>query len=176
MISLRAYDDRWPASYRAERTRILAAVRPIVAADGVFIEHVGSTAVPGLAAKPVIDIMLGLPRLADADRCIPSLERIGYEYRPDAEAYIPDRRYLEKRDDDRDTHHLHVVERSSTFWENQLLFRDALREDAGLAAGYARLKEELAGRFGADRIGYALAKSDFVDAALRKARRAAGRD
>jgi GrpB-like predicted nucleotidyltransferase (UPF0157 family) len=160
------YDPRWPGMYEDERARILDAIGPLVAA----IEHVGSTSVPGLAAKPVIDIMVGVSTLADANRCIEPIVNLGYHYVPEYEDEIPERRYFKKlRVDGTHTHHLHMVEISSQFWADHLLFRDYLRVHPETAWDYERLKRALAPHFtnGND---YAIAKTDFITEVLEKAR------
>ena len=112
------YDPRWPRRYDAERGRIVAAAGPWI----VAIEHVGSTAVSGLAAKPVVDIMGGLARLLDGDRCVAPLEALGWEYR--GEAGVPGRYYFRLWDGEKGACQLHVVERDGDFWRDHLAFRD----------------------------------------------------
>lgn len=168
------YDARWPAYYEEERARIRAEVGRVFLA----IEHVGSTSVPGLVAKPIIDIMATVYRLADAEERIPALEAIGYEYTPPEIAGIPERRYFDKRPPGeepnsirgRSTHHLHVVELGGDFWVRHLLFRDWLRTHPADAEAYARLKRELAARFGADREGYTNSKGPFIRSIEERAR------
>jgi len=119
------YDPRWPALFEEERSRLLATTGTLLA----VIEHVGSTAVPGLAANPIIDIMGGVRELSEVTRYVAALEGIGYEYVPQYEVSIPERRYFRKprtRQGPR-THHLHIVELTSDFWRRHLLFRDYLR-------------------------------------------------
>ena len=117
------YDDAWPSLYEEERARIERAIGPW--AEG--IEHVGSTAVPGLAAKPVIDIMVGVNSLDDSSILVERLVDIGYEYVPEFERVLPFRRYFRKMREGRRTHQIHLVERSNTeWWDRHLLFRDYL--------------------------------------------------
>jgi GrpB-like predicted nucleotidyltransferase (UPF0157 family) len=159
------YDERWPALFEEERARILALISPWVER----IEHIGSTSVPGLGAKPIIDIMVGLRSLDDARECIPRLESIGYEYIPKHEASLPERRYFHKGGTRRArTHHLHMVETTSCFWQRHLLFRDRLRADPALARRYYELKTELAARFPFDRDAYTSAKAPFIEELLSK--------
>ncbi len=159
------YDPRWPRIYEAERARILEAIGPWVAG----IDHVGSTAVPNLAAKPIIDILVGLRTLADAVHCIPRLQAIGYEYVPEYEDELPDRRYFRKGPAANRTHHLHMVERDSDFWAKHLLFRDYLRDHPDEARRYEALKRELAVRFTDDRDAYTESKTEFVESVVRRA-------
>jgi len=168
-IRIADYDALWPVLYEEEKGRVLAAIGPWVA----DIQHVGSTAVPGLGAKPIIDIMVGLRSLDDARHCIAPLEAIGYQYIPEYEDELPERRYFRRPGGDiyrgRGTHHLHMVETTSEFWRRLLLFRDYLRGHPEVAREYESLKQELAARYGADREGYTEAKTAFIRALEEKA-------
>ncbi len=155
------YDPQWPILYEKEKARILAVIGDKV----VAIEHIGSTAVPGLGAKPIIDIMVGVHHLAKADECIEPLQGIGYEYVPEYEVSIPERRFFR-----RSHFHLHVVERTSDFWERHILFRDFLRTHPETARQYHQLKTELAAKFGSDRDAYTAAKTSFIESVVAKAR------
>lgn len=166
-IEIVDYDATWPRQFEEERRRILAAIGRYVAA----VEHVGSTAVPGLAAKPIIDILVGLRSLADATNCINPLKVLGYEYVPEWEAELPERRYFRRVEPRPRTHHIHMVENTSEFWRRQLLFRDYLRAYPEDARAYETLKRDLASRFEVGR-EYAKAKSVFIKAILDKAGRA----
>ncbi len=173
-ITIAGYDACWPALYEEERGRILATIGPWVA----DIQHVGSTAVPGLGAKPIIDIMVGLRSLEDARRCIGSLETIEYEYVPEYEVEMPYRRYLRRRLPDGHPvlgYHLHMVETASGFWQRHLLFRDYLREHPETAGQYEALKRELAARYGSDHDGYSGAKTEFITGIEAKAREEAAK-
>ncbi len=159
------YDPQWPVVYGEEKGRILDVIgRRIVA-----IEHVGSTAIPGLAAKPIIDIMVAVRRLADAEECIEPLQSIGYEYVPEFEAELPERRFFRKGPPEARTHHIHMIELTSEFWERHLLFRDYLRSHPDVAQQYYKLKKELADRYGSDREAYADAKTPFIESVLAMA-------
>jgi len=160
------YDPRWPALYEEEKDRILTVIGDLV----VAIEHIGSTAVLGLGAKPIIDIMPAVRSLADAEQCIEPLEGIGYEYVPEYNALIPERRYFHKGPEDARTVHLHMVEQTSEFWERHLSFRDWLRTHREDAQEYYRLKKELAARFGRDREGFTDAKTPFIQSIVARAR------
>lgn len=164
-ITIADYDPRWPALYEEEKARILAAIGEWL----VDIQHVGSTAVPGLAAKPIIDIMPGIRSLTDAQHCIAALEALGYEYVPEYEAELPERRYFRKRATPY-SHHIHMVEATSDFWQRHLLFRDYLRAHPDAAAEYGELKRRLAARIGDDRVGYTEAKTEFIRSIEERAR------
>ena len=160
------YDPQWPILYEEEKDRILGVAGHLL----VAIEHIGSTAVPGLGGKPIIDIMVALRRLADAEECIEPLQGIGYEYVPEYNDIIPERRYFHKGPPKARTHHLHMVELASNFWQRHLLFRDCLRTDPEEAQRYYQLKKELAAEFGSDREAYTEAKTAFIESVVDKAR------
>lgn len=156
----------WPATFLRLRDELAG----VFGSRAVAIEHIGSTAVAGLCAKPIIDIMLGARALADIEACIGAVEALGYEYVARFEAVLPDRRYFSRRAPD--ACHLHAVAIDSDFWRDQLAFRDALRADTALAAEYAALKQSLAARFGDDRSAYTDAKGPFIRGVVARATRA----
>ena len=159
-------DPRRPAMFDEEAARIRGAA----GASLVALEHVGSTAVPGLVAKPVIDMLGGVRTLEDADALVPRVVALGYEYVTKYEDELPRRRYFVRWAEGVRTHHFHVVEVGSWFWTQQLAFRDHLRQDPDASARYGALKRELASRFPDDREAYTAAKSDFIAACLPGAR------
>ncbi len=159
------YDSDWPRQFEWER----ALLAQVFSGTRVAIEHVGSTAVPGLAAKPIIDIMAGVSALSEVESRIPVLESRGYEYVPEYESQLPERRYFRKPPTGPRTHHLHAVTRDSSFWRSHLLFRDYLRAHPDAAAAYLELKAHLASRHGTDRVAYTEGKSAFVESVLKRA-------
>lgn len=163
-ILIADYDPAWPEAFARERDAIVAALgeatRSVVA-----IEHVGSTSVPGLAAKPVIDIAIGVREVADGVPCITPMVALGYECR--GEGGVPGRIYFRKGQPR--SHHIHLVPHDGAFWREHMTFRDLLRARPDLVEEYARLKRELAARYGADRIGYTDAKTPFIQSALAQA-------
>jgi GrpB-like predicted nucleotidyltransferase (UPF0157 family) len=160
-VALTPYSPLWPAVFDLEKRRLLALFN-----DAVVVEHIGSTAVPGLGAKPIIDIMLGAPDLAQVEARITALEAEGYRYVKEFEKSIPDRRYFTRTDAPPGKFHLHAVVLDSPFWKRHLAFRDALRADPALADKYWRLKQHLAARLRDDRGTYADAKSEFIRKAI----------
>ena len=164
-VTIVEYDPTWPTMYEADA----ALIRDAVGSTVVAIEHVGSTAVPGLAAKPIVDIMAAVERLSDAALCIEPLRLVGYRDVPEHEAQLPERRYFHKGPPSARTCHLHMVELSSDFWARHLLFRDYLRQHPDAARRYAALKKDLAARFRDDREGYTEAKTPFIRSIERKA-------
>lgn len=163
-VRLAAYDARWPDLFREEAERITRTV----AAAGLpplGIEHVGSTAVPGLAAKPVLDLVAGRDAGVPAAVYVPALEAADYVYR--GESGLPGRDFF-RRGTPR-THHLHLVEKGGEHWRRYLGLRDALRRDPALRDRYASLKQDLALRYPHDREAYSEGKSAFIERILRDA-------
>ena len=162
-VNVVPYDPDWPRRFDEER-RLLAAV---FAGSDVAIEHVGSTAVPGLGAKPIIDILIGVPMLVEVEDRMSSLVAAGYEYVPEYEKQLPDRRYFRKPRFGLRTFHLHCVVTQSSFWIRHLAFRDYLRAHPESADAYYTLKRELAMRVSKEE--YTDAKSPFIEGVLASA-------
>lgn len=162
------YDREWPSKFLEESTKIMGVIGDTV----VEVEHVGSTAVPGLCAKPIIDIMVGIRKLIDAENCIVPLESIAYEYVPEYEVSIPERRYFRKGPSEMPNKHfhLHMVEHGSDFWKRHLLFRDYLRTHPGAALEYCELKKRLASKYRLNREAYTEAKTTFIESIVSKAK------
>jgi GrpB-like predicted nucleotidyltransferase (UPF0157 family) len=154
------YDSSWPDKFEAERQVLVHALAPWLAGP---VEHVGSTAVPGLDAKPVIDIMVAVASLDASRSAIPAAEAVGYLYWPYKAGVM---HWFCKPSDACRTHHLHLVPYRSRLWRAQLGFRDALRADARLARKYAQLKHGLANKYRDDREAYTQSKSAFVHQVL----------
>ncbi len=164
-VVIAVYDLSWPEIYAGEAQAIRQALGDIL----VGVEHVGSTAIPGLAAKPVIDILVGVTVLAEAEAKIPALEALGYECR--GENGIPGRLFFRKGlVEFRRTHHLRLVEAGHEQWKSLLAFRDYLRSHPGDAQRYEALKRALAEQFRDNRAAYSKGKTQFVQAILEKAR------
>lgn len=159
-VSLHAPDPAWAGAFELERVRLLAVF------PGAFvqIEHFGSTAVPGLAAKPIIDILAGVASLDGVEALVDRLCEHGYATSKEFNATLVDRRWLMRWKNGRRTHHLHVVAHGGTPWRERLAFRDALRSDFALALRYGDLKARLAAEHHADREAYTQAKADFIRA------------
>lgn len=155
------YDPRWPAIYEEERLRVAA----VLGAAAERIEHIGSTAVPGLSAKPIIDILVAAARLGPPVAYIGPLQRLGYTYFPilgNAHRHTFGRGTPH-------THHLHIVERGGEEHTRPLAFRDYLRAHPEAACQYESLKRNLADRFCNDRQSYNTAKSDFIRSIVARA-------
>lgn len=162
------YDPSWPERFEAERSLLAGAIGPWVVGA---IHHVGSTAVPGLAAKPVIDILVEVADLVTSRACFEPLARLDYLYAP---YRAEEMHWLCKPHPSRRTHHLHLVPVGSRRARDELAFRDLLRGDPATAGEYGALKRDLAGRFERDREAYTEAKGEFVRAALSRVANAGG--
>jgi GrpB-like predicted nucleotidyltransferase (UPF0157 family) len=160
------YDPVWPRDYEAEADRIARACRDLP----LRIEHVGSTAVPGLSAKPIIDILVGVPPRATREPYIAAIRGLGYDHR--GALGIPGRNYF-RRGSPR-THHIHLVNWSSALWRDHLLFRDWLRAHESVATEYAVLKRELHAIHADNRERYTESKGPFIKAVLRQASKEMG--
>lgn len=164
-VVLHEYEPLWPMAFRAECER-LASLLP-----GAFIElqHIGSTAVNGMPAKPIIDILAGVDSMAQAESLVEPICRSGYTTSAEFNATLSDRKWFMRWADGHRTHHLHVVVHGGTFWHEHLRFRDALRSKPELAASYASLKAKLSVKYATDREAYTEAKGKFVRSALTDA-------
>jgi len=158
-IEVVAYDERWAETFAVAERELRVALALFV----LDIEHIGSTAVPGLAAKPVIDIQVGVRTLDASAEIVAFVESLGYEYVPEFEDELPDRRYFRRRSDGRRSHQVHLVERCNTdWWDRHVRFRDRLRNHDDDRDRYAALKTTLAAANRDDRRAYTDAKSDFI--------------
>jgi GrpB-like predicted nucleotidyltransferase (UPF0157 family) len=163
VVRLVPYTGQWAALYREEERRLRARMGQHV----IDIQHIGSTAVPGMIAKPIIDIGVAIPRFEGGFELVTPIEGLGYEY--EGEHGIPRRHYYDKGDPR--THHLHMLEHDSAEWRNHILFRDYLRAHAQVAQEYADLKRELAHRYRNDRTAYTDGKAEFIVRVLEAAER-----
>jgi GrpB-like predicted nucleotidyltransferase (UPF0157 family) len=161
------YEPVWPARFEELRRRLAEALGPLAKR----IEHVGSTAVPGLAAKPVVDVQVSIDDLDDEDAYVPAVEAVGFKLRYRASHW----RYFRPPPGLPRTAQIHVVPSGSDWEREHLLFPAFLRASPDRAAEYAALKRELAARYGRDRVGYNDAKTDFIAETLRHAEKWARR-
>jgi GrpB-like predicted nucleotidyltransferase (UPF0157 family) len=176
-VAVVAYDPRWPELFRRERVHLLACLpRDLVRR----VEHFGSTAVPGLAAKPIVDMLVEVTDLeAVKDRVAPLLEAQGYDYfwRPThGDDGPPFYAWFIKRDPATGvrTHHIHMVEAHFCEHWDRLLFRDHLIAHPEVAREYERLKQQLAAESPRDRVAYTRAKGEFVRRVTEEAKRRQG--
>lgn len=155
-IHIVAYDERWPAQFETERDLLGHVLAQWLVGP---IEHVGSTAVHGLAAKPVLDIMAGVRGLEESRAAVSALQDIGYQYAP----YRAEVMHWFCKPDAFRTHHLHLIPHGSALWRERLAFRDYLRANGAVASEYAELKTRLAAIHRGDRDAYTQAKGPFVN-------------
>jgi len=158
-IVISEYDPHWPELFRELRDRLPAGLRMRARS----IEHIGSTAVPGLAAKPIIDIDVVVADEADVAEAIAMLAAAGYPHKGDAG--VPGREAFDQPPH-LPEHHLYVCVEGAPPLVAHLRLRDHLRANPGTAREYAALKRELAAAYGDDRAGYTEAKTAFIEAAL----------
>ena len=161
-LYLSPYRDEWPVLFEAEKKIIAAAIGNLVN----DFQHVGSTAVPEMRAKPILDIAIAVEDFDTARVCIEPMVELGYTFR--GENGIPRRHYFQKGEPC--THHIHMVEATSEEWTNLILFRDYLRSDRSVAEEYGRLKAALVDNLTGDRKAYLAAKAEFITEAIKKAR------
>jgi GrpB-like predicted nucleotidyltransferase (UPF0157 family) len=157
-VVLLPYDAGWPGAFAEERVRLLAGLPDRL----IDVQHIGSTAVPGLVAKPIIDLLVGVASMDDARTLVEPVLQLGYTTSRAFNDTLVDRLWFMRASDGRRTHHLHLVVHGSTVWLRHVAFRDALRRQPVLAARYATLKAALAACFRDDRDAYTDAKDAFV--------------
>ena len=156
-VEIVSYDPMWPTRFREEATILLRALAPWLVGP---IEHIGSTAVPGLSAKPVIDILAGVQTLVASRPAIRAATELGYCYWPyqaDVEHWFckPSAAFR--------THHLHLIPVGTVQWLRPIAFREYLRAHADVAHEYEALKQRLAQVHRVDREAYTAAKRPFID-------------
>jgi GrpB-like predicted nucleotidyltransferase (UPF0157 family) len=158
------YDPQWPVMFEKEKEAIIAALGNRF----LMVEHIGSTAVPGLAAKPVIDMAVGIQSLADAPVLIPCIEGLGYFYDSALEQLVPERRFFWKGTPTVHTCHLHLAQVDHPVLLKPLQFRDFLRQHPDAAEAYGVLKRELAKKCVQDLDAYVGGKTGFVENVMLK--------
>ncbi|WP_088007397.1 GrpB family protein [Indiicoccus explosivorum] len=161
-VEVLPFDPVWIHRFESEA----AVLRRLLGENCIAIHHIGSTAVPDLAAKPIIDLLPVVRDLEEVDRLIGAFESIGYKAK--GENGLPGRRYFQKGGDDR-THHVHIYEAGSPEIRRHLVFRDYLRTHPDEAEAYGRLKTDLASKFPYDIGSYISGKEKFVAALESKA-------
>jgi len=159
-ITLSEYQQDWPEKFESEKQFLLSIIGNY---NKGSVEHVGSTAIKGLIAKPVIDIMFGVGSLVESKPAIDILVKNGYVYSP----YKGDvMHWFCKPSNEFRTHHLHLVPFESHLWNERIKFRNILRNNLGVAKSYAKLKSELAIKYKEDREAYTVQKWPFIKQVL----------
>ena len=161
-VRLVPYAPEWSVCFEREK----ASLQKVLGSKVLDIQHVGSTSIPGMLAKPIIDIAIAVVDFEEAKACIPLVESLGYEYK--GEFGIPRRHYFVKGDPR--LFHIHMSELASIEWQNTLLFRNYLRQHMEFAEEYMQLKQQLALQYPQDREAYLNGKTAFVEQVLQLAR------
>jgi GrpB-like predicted nucleotidyltransferase (UPF0157 family) len=160
-VRLEPHQTSWADLFQQEKAKLWA----VLSAYPVEIEHVGSTAIQGIDAKPILDILLGLPDLTDELGIRSLLEGMGYLYR--GEQGVPERILYVKGAETNRTHHLHITAYKSLFWLENIYFRDTLNAKPEVARAYNDLKQELAAQYADDRAAYTAGKKAFIERVLQ---------
>jgi GrpB-like predicted nucleotidyltransferase (UPF0157 family) len=161
-VALAPDHDAWAVAFAREK-RYLQRLLGDMVQD---LQHIGSTAIPNVPAKPIIDMAMGVSSWLDVGRIRAVLEQEGYQYR--ANGSSESRTLFVKGPEERRTHHLHVIEHESDEWRNVLSFRDHLRAYEEYAKKYAALKTKLAAQFANDRDQYTKGKRAFIDGVIAR--------
>lgn len=162
-VKLAVYDPKWAEHFRKEKELLFK----VLGAKVLDIRHIGSTSIPGMPAKPIIDILAGVKMLAEVETFKQNLNMIGYEDKGDGGE--PGRRYFVKGGEARRTHHLNFCEMNGLFWTRHLAFRDYLECHPETAMEYSALKRSLAEKFPTNRGAYTAGKEEFVRSVLERA-------
>jgi len=173
-IELSPYSPLWPQDYVKERNVILNRINATIIPARVCMEHIGSTAVTGLSAKPIIDILLGVERLEQASLYLKPMTQLNYCYYPEFETLRPNMRFFVKRGPQGERlYHVQIVAANSFEWQTHVAFRDILRKNPPIARRYEQLKKKCAKQYRYDRLGYVRSKSEFIRGCLKPTERLA---
>ncbi len=162
IVILAPYTPEWAKLFVEEKNLLQTLIGKYV----MDIQHIGSTSIPEMIAKPIIDIGISIVEFEKGKECIKLIESLGYKYKGENE--IPRRHYFVKGDTR--THHIHMLEYNSEEWKNHIIFRDFLIKNPQIAKKYIQLKKELAKKFRNDRLSYSNGKSEFIEHILMMAK------
>jgi GrpB-like predicted nucleotidyltransferase (UPF0157 family) len=162
-VQIVPYTPLWASLFQIEYRRLADAL----GSYALDIQHIGSTAVPGLAAKPILDIGIAVAAEADVAACIPLLAALDYTYRGDRG--VDEGHFFDRGSKAQLTHYLHMLLISNPAWQNYLRFRDYLIAHPAIRNTYMQLKQELASQYAADRASYTAAKAAFIQHILAEA-------
>jgi GrpB-like predicted nucleotidyltransferase (UPF0157 family) len=157
-VVLHEYQDSWPQQF----LEVAEQIRALFPMSGAVLEHIGSTSIPGLCAKPVLDVALGVAALREAEAAIPPLSSAGFTYRPEYENTVPNRTYFVKSESTSLRVHLHAVVLGGLLWQQHLHFRDQLRREVRLRQEYSDLKRRLVVVHARSKAAYTEAKAPFI--------------
>lgn len=161
-VRLASYSKNWPEAFAGMRSEL---ARALADHGHVETEHIGSTSVPSMTSKPMIDLMTGITSIDDVAACVEPLERLGYEYK--GEFGLPGRHFFVMGEPA--TQHLHLVEHAGHFWRLNVFFRDLLRNDVGARERYLAVKRELAEKHADSRADYTAGKDHIIKTLLAEA-------
>lgn len=164
-VRLVAYKPIWKKLYRKEEKRL----RNVFGKDILDIQHVGSTSIPGVKSKPIIDIAVGIKSLKLGRKFLKTLEKLGYKYR--GSMGVAGRLFFAKGSRKNRTHYLHLEKFNSENWRSHIVFRDYLRRHKNAVKEYNKLKEELAKKYKNDRDTYTAKKEIFIEKIIKNAKR-----
>ena len=156
------YDPVWPAEFEKEKQRICGALN----AYPIQVDHIGSTSIPGMFAKPIIDLSLAIEKIGDKNPIVEALKKIGYDFRGLNNDRDPEHWYLSFTKDGMRYYQIHLTTLTSIDFADHLKFRDVLRSHPELRVDYVRLKHEWAEKTNWDKLAYSLAKDGFVKKVL----------
>ena len=165
-VRLVSYSPAWHVLFEREKKTLLVAMQGVV----LKIEHIGSTSIPDMEAKPIIDMAAVIPSIDIVEKCLQPLAAVGYEYR--GEYGLPGRHFFTKGTPH--THYLHIVAQGSDHWTAWLAFRDYVSSHRDVADEYSLLKRNLAKAYQEDRDAYTKAKGEFISRIVEKAKAEAG--
>lgn len=161
-VKLLPHNPKWEELFEKEKNILSKALDGLI----IDIQHIGSTSIPGIPAKPIIDISIGIKSMKNSKDFIKIFEDLGYEYRPDFGG--PNTQLLfVKGPEEKRTHYIHLMRYSGSIWKNDLAFRHYLRKNKKRAKEYAYLKKELASKFADDRTHYTASKAKFIHETIR---------
>ena len=160
-VKLSQYRPVWAWEFEVEKQCLM----DVLGSKVIDIQHIGSTSIPGLVAKPIIDLSIGIRRFKDAEKLIKPLAKLGYRF----DRKFQHQRFFAKGPDARRTHYLHLMRFGGKKWKSDKLFRNYLRAHPRRIAAYAALKEKLAKRFPNERQKYSDGKDQFIKETLRMA-------
>ena len=162
-VKVVAHHPKWAEHFRQEKEILFQIMGPKL----LDVRHIGSTSIPAMLAKPIVDILAAVKTLSDVEPFTEDLIRVGYQDKGNGD--VPGRRYFVKGGEGKRTHHLNFCEMNSLFWTSHLAFRDYLERHPDAAKQYAALKRALAAKFPDDRLAYTAGKEEFVRSILKLA-------
>lgn len=164
-VELSKYDAEWATTFDTEKRALESKLGDLA----LGVEYIGSTSIPGMRAKPILDMAVAVKSVDDYDKCIHLIEELGYQYVPRDKATHGDDLLFVKGSDESRTHHLKLTVIGSSFWEDSILFRDYLIEHPSVANEYEKIKLQLAASHASDRESYTKGKNEFIKRVLAAA-------